>query len=120
MTLGNLLLVGVGGFFGAITRFSVSQFINNRFTFNIPMATLIINLLGSFLLGLIFGLGLSQPLLWLFGTGYLGAFTTFSTFKLEGVQLHLNNRKKEFYIYNGITYCGGITLAYLGFMMGQF
>lgn len=120
MTLFNLLLVGVGGFFGAITRFSVSRFINNRFSFRIPVATFIINVLGSFLLGLMLGIGLNKSVLLLFGTGYMGAFTTFSTFKLEGVELLLNKRNKEFLVYNMISYCGGILLAFLGFMMGQF
>lgn len=120
MNVLNILLVGIGGFFGAITRFSVSQFVNNRYSFRIPMATLMINILGSFLLGLMIGFGLNKLALLLLGTGFMGAFTTFSTFKLEGIQLHLNKRKKEFLMYNIISYGGGILLAFLGFKMGQF
>ncbi|KKI91697.1 hypothetical protein WQ54_13330 [Bacillus sp. SA1-12] len=120
MTLFHLLLVGVGGFFGAIARFSMSQFINKRFSFQIPISTLFINLLGSFLLGLIVGIGISEYALLLLGTGFMGTFTTFSTLKLEGIRLHLSKRKKEFYIYNLISYCGGILLAFLGIGMGQY
>ena len=120
MTLFNLLLVGVGGFFGSITRFSVSQSINNRSSFRIPVATLMINLMGSFLLGLMIGFDLNKYAFLLLGTGYMGAFTTFSTFKLEGIQLHLNRRKKEFLIYNFMSYGGGILLAFLGLKLGLF
>ncbi|MEH7443482.1 CrcB family protein, partial [Bacillus sp. JJ1122] len=55
MSMLNVFLVGIGGFFGAVSRFSVSQFINKKFSFKFPIATLFINLLGSFLLGLIIG-----------------------------------------------------------------
>lgn len=120
MSILNLLLVGVGGFFGAVTRFSVSQFINKKFTFKIPVATLFINLLGSFLLGLIIGMGIGGSTLLLVGTGFMGAFTTFSTFKLEGIQLHIGKRKKEFLLYNILSYGGGISLAFIGLEIGHF
>lgn len=119
MTFTHLLLVGFGGFFGAISRFSISQYMNNKYSFRIPVATMVINILGSFLLGLLLGIGLSQSTLLLLGTGFMGAFTTFSTFKLEGIQLHLNNKKKEFYIYNLLSYVGGILAAFLGIVLGQ-
>ncbi len=119
MTLSHLLLVGVGGFLGAITRFAISQFITNKFSFRIPVATLVINVLGSFLLGLVIGFGVNQSVLLFLGTGCLGAFTTFSTFKLEGIQLHLNNRNKEFLMYIVVSYGAGILLAFLGIMIGQ-
>ncbi|MEH7884323.1 fluoride efflux transporter CrcB [Bacillus sp. JJ1609] len=119
MSMLNVFLVGLGGFFGAITRFSLSQYINKKFSFKIPIATLFINLLGSFLLGLIIGIGMRGSALLLIGTGFMGAFTTFSTFKLEGIQLHLEKRKKDFFIYNGVSYGGGILLAYIGLELGH-
>jgi fluoride exporter len=119
MSMLNVLLVGIGGFFGAISRFSVSQFINRRFSYRIPVATLFINLLGSFLLGLLIGIGIGGSALLLLGTGYMGAFTTFSTFKLEGIQLHIEKRKKDFFIYNAASYGGGIALAYIGIELGH-
>jgi fluoride exporter len=120
MSLVNILLVGVGGFFGAITRFAVSQFINKKFSFRIPLATLLINLSGSFLLGVIIGMGIGGYAFLLLGTGFMGAFTTFSTFKLEGIQLHIGKRKKDFFIYNLLSYCGGILLAFIGIEVGYF
>lgn len=53
-----------------------------------------------------------------FGTGFMGAFTTFSTLKLEMIQLYLKKYKKEFLFYTGITYGGGLILAYLGYVIG--
>jgi fluoride exporter len=119
MSMLNVFLVGLGGFFGAISRYSVSQYINKKFSFKIPIATLFINLLGSFLLGLIIGMGIEGTALLLMGTGFMGAFTTFSTFKLEGIQLHIEKRKKDFFIYNGVTYCGGVLLAFIGLELGH-
>ncbi|RFU68121.1 fluoride efflux transporter CrcB [Peribacillus saganii] len=120
MTFFELWVVGIGGFLGAIARFSFSRFINKKFTFRIPIATATINLLGSFLLGLLISSGLNNNSILFLGTGFMGAFTTFSTFKLEGVQLYLNKRKKEFFIYNLISYGGGILLALIGSEIGKY
>lgn len=118
MTVNHILMVGIGGFFGAISRFWISQAINKRIRPKIPVATLLINLLGSLLLGIMVGLGLNGNLFMLLGTGFMGAFTTFSTFKLEGIQLHIERRKKEFFLYNFFSYGGGILLAFIGLQLG--
>jgi fluoride exporter len=120
MTFLHMVLVGVGGFLGAISRFSVSRWINSRFLARIPVATLVINLTGSFLLGLILGSSMNKLGLLLLGTGFMGAFTTFSTFKLEGIRLFSEGKRREFYLYNGLSYGLGILLAFLGFMIGQY
>jgi fluoride exporter len=118
MTVNHILMVGIGGFFGAISRFWISQAINKRIRPKIPVATLLINLLGSLLLGIMVGLGLNGNLFMLLGTGFMGAFTTFSTFKLEGIQLHIERRKREFFLYNLFSYGGGILLAFIGLQLG--
>jgi CrcB protein len=112
-------MVGIGGFFGAITRFSISQLLNNKTSFRIPMGTLFVNLSGSFLLGILIGVKADTMLVLLLGTGFIGAFTTFSTLKLEMIKLQLNNNKKEFLFYTVTTYVGGLILAYLGFIIGD-
>jgi CrcB protein len=111
-------MVGIGGFFGAIARFSISQILNNKPSSRIPRGTLIVNLSGAFLLGIIIGVKADTMITLLLGTGFLGAFTTFSTLKLEMIQLHLNNYKKEFLFYTVTTYGGGLILAYLGYTIG--
>jgi len=119
MTLFHLTHVGLGGFFGAITRFSITQ-IMKKLNLQFPLATLTVNLLGSFILGFIIGSNLNETLTLLIGTGFLGAFTTFSTFKLDSIQLMKNKKKGLFSIYTIISYVGGISLALIGILTGQF
>lgn len=113
----NLLLVGLGGFAGSISRFTLSKVLNKQ-EFTLPIGTIVINLLGSFLLGSITGAKANEMIVLLFGTGFMGAFTTFSTLKLELIQIHINKLRREFILYIIITYVGGITLAFLGYVIG--
>ena len=81
-----MIPVIVGGFSGAMSRFLLSKAlfsINKGF----PFPTLIMNSIGSFLLGIVLASELSQTLYQLIGIGFLGAFTTFSTFSYETLQL---------------------------------
>lgn len=93
----NASVVGIGGFMGAASRYFVSTFINKLGTGGFPVATLLINVLGSFLIGLLtqllLGLCPENKRLQLFlTTGILGGFTTFSTFSLETVNLFQNGK----------------------------
>jgi CrcB protein len=80
----ELLSVAVGGFFGAICRFGLSRSLQKKRIF--PIGTLAVNLTGAFLLGLLAGIQLKGNGYLLLGIGFMGAFTTFSTFKLESEQ----------------------------------
>ncbi|PAE25622.1 MULTISPECIES: fluoride efflux transporter CrcB [Bacillaceae] len=115
-----VLMVGIGGFFGAISRLWVSQLISKRFVSKFPAATLVINLFGSLLLGIMVGSGIEGSTFMLLGTGFMGAFTTFSTLKLEAMQLHMDKRKKDFILYNILSYGGGTALAFIGIELGAF
>ncbi len=116
MTTLHLFMAGIGGFFGAIARFSISKQLNNSV---FPRGTLTVNLLGAFLLGIITGAKFDILLFLLFGTGFMGAFTTFSTLKLEMTQLYIDKRKKVFLVYTLMTYGFGILFAYLGYLIGK-
>ncbi|MEH7418153.1 fluoride efflux transporter CrcB [Neobacillus drentensis] len=116
----NIALVAVGGFCGAISRFGLSNLIKGRYPTTFPFATLLINLAGSFLLGLIFGANIENTWRLLLGTGFMGAFTTFSTFKLENIQLHEKKHGKVLALYLTISYTCGILLAFLGMKLGSF
>ena len=89
----DLMLVGLGGFMGAVARYLVSgatHLVLGRPAF--PFGTLVVNVVGSFVLGFLFHLGESRGVI---GPGFrnfvfvgvIGAFTTFSTFSLETVNL---------------------------------
>ncbi|PFQ50841.1 fluoride efflux transporter CrcB [Bacillus cereus] len=112
------LLVAAGGFFGAITRFAISNWFKKRNKTPFPIATFLINITGAFLLGYIIGNGITTGCQLLLGTGFMGAFTTFSTFKFESVQL-LNRKKLYiFLLYLSATYIIGIAFAFLGMKIG--
>lgn len=85
------LALSLGGALGAITRYFLYQLTANWDTV-LPYPTLIINLLGCFILGFFFTitldyLTLSPTIRTGFGTGFVGSFTTFSTFSVENVHL---------------------------------
>jgi CrcB protein len=115
----NITLVAIGGFFGAISRFGLSGWIKSRLATIFPIATLLINLIGSFLLGIIIGANFSNDWRLLFGTGFMGAFTTFSTFKLENIQLHMSKKWNVLILYIGISYIFGILFAFAGMKLGS-
>lgn len=119
MILLHILFVGVGGFFGAIARFAMNKTVG-RITFtNLSISTLVVNLIGSFLLGIFIGGQLSSELMLLIGVGFLGSFTTFSTFTLESIQMFLEKKRLSFLLYQIFSYAGGIAAAFLGITFTQ-
>ncbi|ABI39039.1 MULTISPECIES: fluoride efflux transporter CrcB [Shewanella] len=89
--MNNLLLVALGGSIGAVFRYLISIFMIQVFGSSFPFGTLLVNVLGSFLMGVIYALGqmshISPELKALIGVGLLGALTTFSTFSNETLLL---------------------------------
>ena len=83
------LLVGLGGFVGANARFVIARLVGAAFDTQFPLGTFVINISGSFLLGVlgtIIALKVmpnSEAMRLALGVGFLGAFTTFSTFEFE-------------------------------------
>jgi fluoride exporter len=90
-------LIGIGGSLGAAARYLLGIFINNNYRSKpFPMGTLIINISGSFLLGLLAKLYSANEIsaaVWFFaGVGFCGAYTTFSTFGYETITLIQSNK----------------------------
>jgi len=87
--MNNLLMIAAGGALGAISRYGLSQLAINLFGKGFPFGTLIANFVGSLLMGLLFSLieteSLAPQVRIAVGVGFLGAFTTFSTFSLDTV-----------------------------------
>ena len=88
-TLMPYLLVGVGGFIGANARFMVARIVGAMFETKFPLGTFVINVSGSFLLGILGTIVVqkvmpgSESMRLALGVGFLGAYTTFSTFEFE-------------------------------------
>ena len=117
MTYFELLMVGLGGFLGAIIRYFISTRMND--SGRIPLGTLTVNLAGAFLIGCVFGLELSKIWTFFLASGLAGALTTFSTMNKELIELWRNEHKQKALLYVLITYCGGIILALLGYYLGS-
>jgi fluoride exporter len=84
--------VGLGGFLGANARYLLGGFISERWGVVFPYGTFVINITGSFILGLFMAYAQDRP--WLepsirlmFAVGFVGAYTTFSTFEYETMRL---------------------------------
>ena len=120
----NILLIASGGALGAVLRFTTTGLIKNLFFYSF-IGTLIVNIIGSFLIGLFICLIQSKNLSEEFTKyfliiGLLGSYTTFSAFSLEIVDLLLT--KKFFlpiiYITLSLTLC--ILSAYIGLNINKF
>ena len=83
MTVWVWMGIAVLGSIGAIARFLLDGLVSQRWGRDFPFGTLVINLSGAFLLGLLTGLALTGNALLLAGTATLGSYTTFSTWMLE-------------------------------------
>ena len=92
MTLSTIIAVGTGGFAGAVTRAWLNGVISHHFPHTVPIGTLGVNLVGSFVMGVLVAYFMYTTLFSvhvksLLSTGFLGALTTYSTFAIETVML---------------------------------
>jgi CrcB protein len=118
--LSNWLLVALGGATGAVLRFYISETLPSS---SFPWATLSVNLVGSFLLGVVASAALAQLIsesqALLLGVGFLGAFTTMSTFSVETITLVEEGQWRTAGLYVSITSLVGPILAWAGWKGGQ-
>ena len=118
----RILAVASGGAIGAVARFGLAELFIAKGVVRFPWATLITNLTGCFVLGVLAGMALEGNLPKgakdFATTGVLGAFTTYSTFNLETLQLlQAPGRTGQGIFYAAVTLAGGLLAAWLGLLL---
>jgi fluoride exporter len=120
----KLLLVMVGGSLGAASRYGISLLTVKMWGTRFPWGTVTVNLVGCFLIGLLFGLSdrvrlLTPDMRLLLITGFLGALTTFSTFSMETVSAGRAGMMFQPLMNILVNNLGGLTLTVLGLWIGS-
>lgn len=119
----RLLLVSLGGALGTATRYLVGGLALKLFGPVFPFGTLTVNLLGSFLVGLVVQLGLSElvsPTTRIVLTaGFMGGFTTYSAFAVETTVLLREGAALLAAANVGVTLVGGLVACFLGMSLGR-
>jgi CrcB protein len=111
--------VAVLGALGAVTRFRVDSAVSARFPSDFPFGTLVVNLTGSFALGVLVGASVTQRVAFLLGTGYLGGYTTFSTWMVESARLGEAGNVALLLRNLWLSMLAGFAVAAAGFYIGQ-
>ena len=110
----DLVYVGMGGALGSLVRYRLGRVITEKHNTTFPIGTLIINITGAILLGIVTSLEAKGNVYLLLGDGFLGAYTTFSTFMYEGFNLFQENEKM-----NALAYVlGSLFLGIIGYIAG--
>lgn len=117
-----IFLLAVGGGGGALCRYLFGLAVMKKFPVpRIPVAMIVVNIFGSFGLGLLYGhmdkeYLYNDALFVALGLGFFGAFTTFSTFSVEAIQLVMDKKYQHALFYLGISICGSV----MGFLIGYY
>ncbi|NRD74282.1 fluoride efflux transporter CrcB [Shewanella sp. VB17] len=116
--MNNILLVALGGSIGAVFRYLLSILMLQLFGSSFPFGTLLVNIMGSFMMGSIYALGqvseVSPELKALVGVGLLGALTTFSTFSNETLLLIQSGSWLKALLNITLNLCLCLFMVYLG------
>ncbi|MGS0689232.1 fluoride efflux transporter CrcB [Shewanella sp. 0m-4] len=116
--MNNVLFIALGGSIGAVLRYLISLLMLQVFGSGFPFGTLVVNILGSFLMGVVFALGevseLSPEIKAFIGVGLLGALTTFSTFSNESLLLMQEGLLVKAILNVVVNVCVCIFVVYLG------
>lgn len=119
------LYIAAGGALGAVARYLLSTWLNNRSVQAFPYGTFVVNLVGCFFLGLFYALSLEKSVINpqtrpMITVGFLGAFTTFSTFSLETLNILKEGNMGIGLFYIGSSVFLGLISVWLGTGVANF
>lgn len=118
-----ILFICLGGVLGTLSRYYLGKWITSQRSFMFPLGTWVINITGSLLLGVLFALHLQNSFpdwIWgMFGIGFCGAYTTFSTFGVETISLIESGKLKlgALYVISSVLF--GLLAAFIGMLVIQ-
>lgn len=115
----SVLLVGFGGFIGSVARFLVARYMQENISSVFPWSTFAVNIAGSLLIGIIYGLSekgdlISSELRLFLAVGLCGGFTTFSTFSNDAFLLIKQDEWLRMAIYTSLSFFLGLIAVYAG------
>jgi CrcB protein len=117
----QVILVGTGSFLGGITRYLISHLVREKFLSVFPYGTLVVNITGCLLIGIVFGYSekgmLNHDWKLFLATGLLGGFTTFSAFSNESLSLMRMGNTYAALIYIAASVVLGILATLMGFSL---
>ncbi|MEI7914926.1 MAG: fluoride efflux transporter CrcB [Mycobacteriaceae bacterium] len=111
--------VALFGGLGAVARLFAEHGVRRQLTMTFPVGTTVVNVSGAFALGLLTGLGLSHSLTTLLGTGFLGAYTTFSGWMLETRSLAEQQQRSHAAANIAVSVVLGLAAAAIGYSLGR-
>ena len=124
MQASTYIWIGIGGFFGAMARYGVNTWLTTRWGTAFPYGTLFVNVSGSFVLCLIIamlsrGFDMAPALRLALTVGFLGSYTTFSTFSADALLLLENGHTLRGLSYVIGSVVGGGLMGAAGLLLGR-
>ena len=116
-------MIGVGGFAGSIARYLLGNYVGSRLGFRFPYGTLLVNISGSFVLGVSMALlarTTANPYWrYLVPIGFIGAYTTFSTFEYETLRVMQDGQLATGLLNVAVSVIAGFAAVWLGDVVGR-
>lgn len=118
------MIVGLGGMVGSVVRYVTIRSIDEKFNAIFPYGTLVVNLVGSFILGMVYvlasrKLGITEHWKLFLGAGFCGGLTTFSTFAWENATLIQGRNFGVAGVYIMVSIVLGLISVFLGMLAGR-
>lgn len=121
----QIMLVGLGGFIGSIGRYMISKWNTNECFIALPIGTLAVNILGSFIIGFLAGVPIKSEWMTadmrlLLMVGICGGFTTFSSFTNENMSLIQNGQYILAFAYTLMSIALGLAAVFIGHYLSNY